>query len=350
MRSIACALVLVGCGTLSEPTLENTARMSTNRMSTNALDPNLSPDTIDAIGNGNIAYLSAYPDVLYYVLLCALDESHSITANGTNYQGGFGFAPEYLIRAMTLNEKMWMWACLEAHSNALGIEVPISVRGEHPNLQNPSPLELQMFPFHEGAFFGNGFRANPNLPFPTDRYAADGEAIMRHQLGGWMTWRLCGRNAQQCKFTNVGWARQANPHSCESTQWDGGDIRCHNPVSSNPATSGTFGWPSITVYLQFVPLGLGGAGGGGGASGDGGNGCADGETRVFPTADEKESYCESKKTVCGGALPVLVEDEGEIVPICPEGGDDYTKHTGFSSFEDGRIQDGKLGEHDSLEK
>jgi hypothetical protein len=50
----------------------------------------------------------------------------------------------------------WVSACLFARANAVGISVPISMRGPHPALDT-TPQEVADYPLQEGAFWGNWF-------------------------------------------------------------------------------------------------------------------------------------------------------------------------------------------------
>lgn len=341
MRTIAATGVLfvLGCSPVIDAPPEPIARMSTNRMSTNRLATDaLSAAALDAVAAGNIARLSQDPELMYYVFLCALDADARVNVNGIGYAGRFGFAPELLKRAMTLDERRWMWGCLEAHANALGVAVPISVRGDHPNLRYAGELEQHVFPFHEGAFFGNGFRADPRNPPSPHRYSCEGEAIMRNQLGGWMWFRLCGRDAKVCDFITAGWCREAppDPHACEAVQRDGGDLRCHNPPSSDPAKSRTTAFPGVTTYLEVVPEDLVKS------AGEEDNGCEEGEVLVFW---QGEAFCEPvdrcAKELGAGARPEIrldVESEQlvrECVLVEPPDSEDLGTYEGHGDRMEG---------------
>jgi hypothetical protein len=102
--------------------------------------------------------------VMRYAVLCAVSagQSRTYTANGQTYvwQGALGLAPIWANGLPILRtEQRIVSACLAAHANKYGLQIPISVMGQNSLGQNipSSSWELSKVPEKEACFFGNLF-------------------------------------------------------------------------------------------------------------------------------------------------------------------------------------------------
>jgi hypothetical protein len=176
----AVVLVTLGChaGVLAPPTTTYIA--SQNGLSLNGLTTNgmkMNGLRLDGLGLGGLHVprfafdgSTAEPSaqVMRYVVGCALAQGHTITifddATGAAYSfaGALGLADGWADRGLDPDEEEWISACLMAHANAIGLSVPISVRGNAAGLL-VSMSENQSFGVSEGVFFGNLFANPPEL-------------------------------------------------------------------------------------------------------------------------------------------------------------------------------------------
>jgi len=143
--------------------------LSTNQLTSNALTFNGLYFNDTALGNVNFSSVSSKDvngpptiDLVHYLVVCSLPAGQQWTAQyadeAVQYNGGFGLAPYYVDRPLSVIEQGWMSACLLAHVNAFGKHILISVRND-PKV-GASPSEMQDFPVFEGAFFGSLFSPN----------------------------------------------------------------------------------------------------------------------------------------------------------------------------------------------
>jgi hypothetical protein len=103
--------------------------------------------------------------LLKYMIQCALEPSQSATiyaADGTPklYLGAMGLAPEWRDAALSVAGAHKVSACVGARANGLGQTVAISLR--HPEIAT-TPVEVDLFSTHEGAFWGDLFSGEPYL-------------------------------------------------------------------------------------------------------------------------------------------------------------------------------------------
>ncbi|HEU5060226.1 MAG TPA: hypothetical protein VFU21_27025, partial [Kofleriaceae bacterium] len=238
--------------------------LTANALTANALTANaLTANALDDPASGEDA-----AEIIRYSALCMLsasqfvDVTYRTTTGGVvtgRYWGNLGLAPSWASRGLSDSERRWWGACLGAHVNALGISVPISVRGPHAALMVGKKESTEFKARREGAFYAD---YNPSMNPPLHIYACwDGYAL--NQLD--MSNRLC--STQQCgpMFTVVGQCvgknAQTEPKACESTKYpdSGRDdsvgnyfVRCHRQMG-NPT------WPdapiveAITTNIQTNP-------------------------------------------------------------------------------------------------
>lgn len=132
--------------------------LSANALSANALTPN--GFSVNGLGVNGLGLNGSRLDeleLLRYVARCALpvDQHLIVSEGGTSERlvGALGLAPEWPARDVSAEEERWVSACLLAHVNAFGEEVPISLRGSGRIAADAT--ERAAFSLHEGAFFGS---------------------------------------------------------------------------------------------------------------------------------------------------------------------------------------------------
>jgi hypothetical protein len=147
--------------------------LTANALTANALTANAL--TANALGAAALAAVEdpgppgdLARELLRYEVSCAFgadqrfDFSWTDTAGSLHvesYPGSLGLARAWATGALDLAGQEWVSACLAARVNAVGVSVPLSVRGTHPALAT-TPAELAAYPTREGAFFGNLFADN----------------------------------------------------------------------------------------------------------------------------------------------------------------------------------------------
>ncbi|HUS66286.1 MAG TPA: hypothetical protein VMZ28_17160 [Kofleriaceae bacterium] len=117
---------------------------------------------------------------LEYLALCALDEGDALEVDGASYSGLYGLAPRWASGACDDSCQRWVTACVLAHANAFGVEVTISLRGEHPGLAWDDDIVAE-FPLQEAAFYGNLFTDTESWRAPI--YACAGTALIEFEHG-----------------------------------------------------------------------------------------------------------------------------------------------------------------------
>jgi hypothetical protein len=160
--------------------------MATNGMATNGL--NTSGLIVNAMnGSAFINWFNQDPAladmVMRYVVTCAVAEgsSRSWTNPTTGIQsiwnGSLGLTPGWASgQPADEAEEQLITACLAAHTNKYGLQVPISMQGQDA-AGTPLPvglLEFSIFAQREACFFGNIFRgegvyAGSDALLPSDR-------------------------------------------------------------------------------------------------------------------------------------------------------------------------------------
>ncbi|MBA2544456.1 MAG: hypothetical protein H0V17_32740, partial [Deltaproteobacteria bacterium] len=137
-----------------------------------------------------------------YVYGCAAraDQHILVTLDGQEHRfdGAIGLAPEWMSPVSEGGTgkcdhqcQRWVTACVLARTNAFGVPVPISIRGNHPALSNIGPDELAQFPLREGSYYGNIFGGS--LYGDDGRYACTGPASNEPS----QTARLCSNGGTE---------------------------------------------------------------------------------------------------------------------------------------------------------
>ena len=138
--------------------------LTTNGLTTNGLTPASVAALRDRTANGALTRL-----FFRYLVSCALPAGHDLPYTWTDPQGvahnemasgQFGLAPAWETGAVDVAGQEMVSACLFARTNALGMSVPISMRGDASNTLAVTPQERTTYHYGEGAFWGNAF-ANP---------------------------------------------------------------------------------------------------------------------------------------------------------------------------------------------
>ena len=160
---LGCALALLGnaliaCATgadINAPATQANGPLANNQATRVRLD--IPADSYFANPEGR--------NILKYLVRCALDADTeaelSLPGEKLTFAGGVGLAPEWLERALTLNEQRWVSACIFALTNKLGKTVKVDLRAAHPKIGTDTEEEKLNYPLHEGGFFGNLFAPEP---------------------------------------------------------------------------------------------------------------------------------------------------------------------------------------------
>jgi hypothetical protein len=143
--------------------------MSANGMSANGLSAGtLTPGNAAAIQDPGEQGDNAR-EFMSYVVSCALTPSQHLDFSWTDeagavhnesYYGALGLAPNWALGPLDVSGQQWVSACLAARVNALGVHVPLSLRGTHPALA-VTQTERQNYGTREAVWFGNIFTSNP---------------------------------------------------------------------------------------------------------------------------------------------------------------------------------------------
>jgi hypothetical protein len=274
---IALPAVLAVCAcSLDEeapPELDEAAYISFN-----ALAPDALIDNGDALAALAGAALDGAPtdlvdsesgrELLSYVVRCALragDEASFPRAGAPDlvYTGLVGIAQSWKGSSLGGKGQRLMTACLMAHVNAVGTQVPISVRS--PTLRDAPLTEKLLFPAQEMAVYGDVFAP----PSERDLFVCFGQAVAQ-SLGGngglgsalglptYLDYRMCSVS-ESCGFRRVGacyrWPSQPDvPRSACEVRSGNYYNKCHEaPIQegSTPAWDDT-----VSVYLQPADLAL----------------------------------------------------------------------------------------------
>lgn len=311
MNSHGSAFTVVGacifaCGCLQSSLEEESEHVNTgehaieskNRLTMNGLSSNRL--TINGLSTGSLTQdgstlvqtdlITDEPgrELLTYVARCALTPTQTLvgTHQGVTYTfpGVIGLTPSWLSSPLAdVRKQRWVSACLLAHVNGHGVEVPISMRGSHSALY-ASDAEKAAFTMQEAAFFGNVFAVHPGddlldididididigdddddgpstdpgTAVPLKSYACGGEQLRTQCTGSGSLrpQRSCGEN-EPCALVFPGVCKAPSGQSgnaCKSTSPGGGFMDCHSTLTN---ASGQWGSNSqeyeeiITVYLQ----------------------------------------------------------------------------------------------------
>ncbi len=203
----------------------------------------------------DVATTKSGRQLLRYLTGCAWPAGARLEINDASgqalaYRGAFGFAAGWLSRPLTNAEVAAVSACLEAHTNAFGVVVPLSVRGPYPSLK-VTQNEARLYRIEEAAF--HGFVVDParSLVACTGKGAFD----PTDKSNPYLATRVCGRSAA-CGFSLAG---PCGPYdgtqtrSCERTGSHGQQLSCHDEASAtaawlSPASS------ALTTYVKAVDI------------------------------------------------------------------------------------------------
>ena len=190
VRKLSWALALslttlgMGCGTEApEPVplgTQEQAALSYNHLSSNGLSFNglsfngLSINGLSLAGLASPAFTAWFDqqpaladEVMHYIVRCAVPQgqsrtyTHPLTNKSYTWPGLLGLTPGWAAGGKaTVAEQQLITACLVAHTNPLGVSVPISVQGRDAQGQVIpwSASELADFARPESCFFGNAFQ------------------------------------------------------------------------------------------------------------------------------------------------------------------------------------------------
>ncbi|MBN1207354.1 MAG: hypothetical protein JXB05_20915 [Myxococcaceae bacterium] len=203
------AAVEIGAESVEDGTsIETTNGLSTNGLSTNGLSTNgLSTNGLSTNGLSTTAFQSwfeanpsAYATLIRYVVLCAVPAGQTRTYRSPvtgilyTWQGALGLAPGWAGGAPpTIVEQQLVTACLAAHANKYGLQVPISVKGLD-STGTPIPFTLQELTTYtekEACFFGNAFNG-------AGVFAANDRGALNT---GESTARACGLSTSYSEFS-----------------------------------------------------------------------------------------------------------------------------------------------------
>jgi hypothetical protein len=234
-------------------------RLTMNSLSATKLSPNGQQVSATALANTEDGR-----EVLRYLIRCALPDGASLTAtvSGTTYTftGLIGLAPAWMQGPLTGTGRRWISACLLAHVNGYGVQVPISLRGNHPALTADTG-ERTSYGVQEVSFFGDLFGSDE-----AEEEDADGDSsavVPMYACGGQSQQVACGSsganfwparscaNAADCEIQFLGACHDmssAKAHVCGSVLADGYS-KCHTAAKSS------FGfWPYGQVYSEVVTV------------------------------------------------------------------------------------------------
>jgi hypothetical protein len=194
--AFACVLLVGGCSPddetdtsviNSESPLTGENGISSNGISSNGISSN--GLVVDALVNhaistsslsNNSTLLSALQATnaagdltrrfFRYLVACALPSTASVSYSwrddaGIRHTeinpGALNLAPGWATGAIDMTGRQWVSACLGARTNALGVNVPISLRAKGNSALQVSSQERTDFAYGEGAFWGDLFADTP---------------------------------------------------------------------------------------------------------------------------------------------------------------------------------------------
>jgi hypothetical protein len=251
-------------GSVSSTNRLSLNRLSLNRMSLNGLSSGALSQDGESLVESDLVADGAGRELLTYMVRCALlsDQELSATApDGVTYtwKGLIGLAPTWLTSPLdSERSQRWVSACLLAHVNGYGIEVPISLRGLHHALR-ASEEEKATFTVQEAAFFGNVFDASEGEDDLGDPafYSCGGSKLLTQcngDLSSYRPQRSCA-DRMDCALKFAGTCKAPKTHvgnACQTSLSTG--FRDCRPVLSDKSGHYPKGTPKyeevITVWLQ----------------------------------------------------------------------------------------------------
>ena len=173
-RTVTATLLTIAAGCGVEPgadsfTSTSSAVVANNALAANALAANAL--AANALAANALTDPSPTGDLnrqfFKYLISCALapDRSVSISWTGADgsarsetYAGMLGLAPGWADGPATRTDRRWVTACMAARTNAKGVTIQLSLRGQHPALE-VDDAERSAFGYPEGSFYGDIFRS-----------------------------------------------------------------------------------------------------------------------------------------------------------------------------------------------
>ena len=150
--------------------------LTTNGLTINGLAPTSLAALRDRTATGGVTRL-----FFRYLVSCALPVGHDVAyawsddagvVHSETASGQFALAPAWETGPADVASQEIVSACLFARTNALGMSVPISMRGDASATLAASVQERAEYHYGEGAFWGNAF-ANPPYGRSCSRSAFD---------------------------------------------------------------------------------------------------------------------------------------------------------------------------------
>jgi hypothetical protein len=153
----------------TESHVESANRLAVNRLAVNRLAVNrlaVNRLAVNRLAVNGMAQASADAEalaaeeggleLLTYMVSCALPEGESLSVAGETLNGSIGLAPQWIDEGLDVSARRWLSACLLARVNYFGVEVHLSMRGDHDALAT-TPEENAAYTQYEGAFYGDLF-------------------------------------------------------------------------------------------------------------------------------------------------------------------------------------------------
>lgn len=231
-------------------------RLTMNRLTMNSLSTvRLSPDGKKLSPTALLNTVEGR-ELLQYLVRCSLPEGKSLSAtvSGTNYtfQGLMGLAPDWEKKPLSMPGRRWVTACLLAHVNGYGIQVPISVRGTHPEL-TVTQSERDSYGLQEISFFGDIFAANDDDEASLPIYACGGSSVQTACGGDAASFRparSCA-SADDCEIQFLGACHDLSSASADVC----GNVLVDGYSSCHTAPKGPFGlWPYGVIYNEVITV------------------------------------------------------------------------------------------------
>jgi hypothetical protein len=221
--SLGMTSVLVGCGDIAEESdiAQGAALASTNGLSmlngltmTNGLGSNNGLSMLNGLNSINglqssngLMTTSGGRQTVKYLVRCALPSGRNLVKQDQfgvshTFAGGLGLAPTWETGSCDSTCQQWLSACMLAHVNTAGINVPLYMVGQHANI---GWGQSAAYPNQEGTFFGNIFMTN-NVG-KVDAYYCNGPGFDRTVVEGRLGANQAGapyRNLFASKFCNIG--------------------------------------------------------------------------------------------------------------------------------------------------
>lgn len=226
-------------------------------LSTNALASSGSGSLrLDEVAHGPLLAQPGGPELLSYIVTCALDENQELQVADTTYTGNLALATQWAQGPCDESCQRWISSCVLAHTNSAGVSVTISPRGSHNGLSWTKEIEAS-YPKEEAAYFGNLFKPAGQRPM----YACGGLGNPDNLIEAvnYFRGRVCGVGACEFEYLgpcdslgDIGPADVFNIGVCNDYQ-SGYHSRCGSQSVVLQEPGETLFDEVITVYLPETP-------------------------------------------------------------------------------------------------